>query len=112
MSTPISNNQSSVISNSQTARTEGQEKEAQSKAQHESEASAASTRDDSVNLSRAAELLNQAQTARTENRINSPEQAVALAQQLKAQIESNPAQALQGQSNELSKDLIGLLKTI
>lgn len=115
VSTPISNNsasnQSTVIANRQAARSENGGDDANVNAAPAVENRSNSSNDDSVHLSRAGELLNQAHTSRAQSEVSSPEHAKALAQQLKVQIESNPAQALEGLSNGISKDLLDLLKT-
>ncbi len=110
MATPISNNTSTLINNNQAARPGEREKGGQATGQPDVESATGMPRDDAVILSRAAELLNQSQTERGQGKIESPDQAAELAQQLKAQIEANPNQAMMGQSTSISKDLMELLK--
>lgn len=114
VSTPISNNnasnQSVLVANRQAARSIPEDDNVKINAEPESENRSGSSNEDSVNVSRTGELLNHAYALPSQGTVNSPEQAGELAQQLKTQIASNPAQALEGLSSGVSKDLLDLLK--
>jgi hypothetical protein len=107
---PISNNNSSAIANNKSASPEQRGAKGQEIAAEQQNSATSNQSDDAVTVSRAAEVLSQASTDRGQGVIQSAEHASAVAQQLKAQFESNPAQALAGQSNNVSTDIMELIK--
>lgn len=110
MANPISNNNSSAIANNKSASPEQRGAKGQDIAADQQNSVTSNQSDDAVSVSRAAEVLSQAPTERGQGIIQSSEHASAVAQQLKAQFESNPAQALAGQSNGVSSDIMELIK--
>ena len=110
MATPISNNNPAVIANNKSARSEERGSQAQSQTSGPAEQVATESNEGAVNVSRAAEVLNQAPIERGQGNIQTAEQASAVVSQLKDQLQQNPASALASQAGGVSSDIMDLLK--
>ena len=66
--------------------------------------------EDAISVSRAAEVLNQRPVPRSENVLETPEQAAEMARGLKALFEANPGQVLVAQTRDLHSGLGELLR--
>ncbi len=108
MATPISNNPILPGGN----KTSGAEEKypGQGHRQEKATSSAVNTQDDAVSVSRAAQVLNEQPIERGQGVIRSAEQAAQVARGLKALFENNNGQALAGQTQNVSPDLVALLK--
>ncbi len=109
MTAPITNHNPALIGNSKMQRPDtpaqggGQGPAAQ-------EGNVSGGQEDGVTLSRAAQVLSQQPSERSQGVIQSADQAAQLAQGLRAQVDGNSDQALAAQANNISVDLMDLLK--
>lgn len=110
MTTPISNNNPAVIANNRSARSEERAPQAQGQASAQAEHVTSAQNKVDVNVSQAAQVLNQTPAERGQGNIQSAEQAAAVAGQLKELFQQNPANALAGQAGSVSSGIMDLLK--
>lgn len=110
MATPISNNNPAAIANNKASRSEERGSQAHGQAGGQAEQVASAQNEVAVNVSRAAEVLNQASAERGQGNIQTAEQAAAAAAQIKELFQQNPANALAGQAGGVSSDIMDLLK--
>ncbi|HHJ80387.1 MAG TPA: hypothetical protein ENJ65_02005 [Candidatus Tenderia electrophaga] len=68
------------------------------------------TNEAAVNVSRTAQVLSQSSIDRGQGNIKNAEQAAAVASQIKELFQQNPANALAGQTGNISSSLMDLLK--
>lgn len=110
MAAPISNNPA-LIGGNKPARTEEQSP-GQAGGQDKGRSLGASVQGDAVSVSRAAQVLNEqpVERERGQGAVQSAEGAAQVAQSLKILIEKNGARALAAQTNNVSSDLMDLLK--
>ena len=109
MATPISNDHSAAIANNRSVRSEGRGSQGQAH-QAAEQAVSTPTSEAAVNVSRAAEVLNQAPADRGQGNIQSAEHAAAVASQIKELFQDSPANALAGQAGGVSADIMALLE--
>ncbi len=110
MTTPISNNTPGVITNNQSSRPGEREPQAQAQASSQAEPVASAQNEVTVNVSHAAEVLNQSFADRGQGGIQTAEHAAAVAGQLKEMFQQNPENALAGQAGRVSAGIMDLLK--
>ena len=110
MATPISSNNPAGIANNKASRSEDRGSQAHGQPSGQAEQVASAQNEVAVNVSRAAEVLNQAPVERGQGNIQTAEQAAAAAAQIKELFQQNPANALAGQAGGVSSDIMDLLK--
>jgi len=110
VATPISNNNPVSIVNNKSSASGGRANQAQGRPDSQVEQVTAKQNEDAVSVSRAAEVLSQAAVDRGQGTIQSSEQALELAGQLKDLLLNNPARALAGQAGSVSSSIMDLLK--
>jgi len=110
VTTPISNNNHTVIANNRSARSEERASPAQAQLGEQAEQVSLAQNEVAVNVSHAAQVLNQSPVDRGQGNIQTAEQAAAVAGQLKELFQQNPANALAGQAGNVSSGIMNLLK--
>ncbi len=111
MNSPISNNNPSLVNANRSPRAE-EKAQNSPKGREDQEAGAAPrAQDDSVSVSRAAQVLSEQPSDRGAGRIETPEQAAQVAKGLKALFSENSGKALAAQAKTVSPDMMELLKT-
>ncbi len=109
MTTPISHNNPAVIANNRSARSEETAPQTHGQATDQAEQISSTQNEVTVNVSHAAQVLNQS-PADGQGVIQTAEQAAAVATQLKELFQQNPANALAGQAGGVSSSIMDLLK--
>ncbi len=110
MTTPISNNNPGVIANNQSSRPEERAPQSHAQTSSQAEQVASAKNEVTVNVSHAAEVLNQSSVDRGQGVIQTAEHAAAVAGQLKELFQQNPENALAGQAGNVSAGIMDLLK--
>ena len=110
MTTPISSNNPAIIANNRSARSEERASPAQAPVNEQPEQVSLAAEEVAVNVSQAAQVLNQLPADRGQGNIQNAEQAAAVAGQLKELFQQNPASALVGQAGNVSSGIMDLLK--
>ena len=111
MANIISNDHSAALANNKSSRAEAKGGNGQAQGQGQVQNDAAPGQDDAVTVSRAAQVLSESQANRGEGVIQSADHAAQVAQGLKGLFAGNSGQALAAQANNISPDLLDLLKT-
>ncbi|MFC1747293.1 hypothetical protein ACFL2V_00650 [Pseudomonadota bacterium] len=109
MTTPISNNNSTLAGSNKSVRTDEKGPD-QGRGQAHAEAPTVGGQADAVSVSRAAQVLNEQPLERGQGVIQSAEHAAEVAQGLRALFDGDAGQAVAAQAKNVSSDLIDLLK--
>ncbi len=110
MVSPISHESASLTTGSEKAKTNGDERTPSRGAVAEEQAPLGGRVENSVTVSSAAKLLSERSQMEGEGRIHSADEAATAAQGLRALFEGNPGEALAVQAQNITPDLLDLLK--
>ena len=111
MATPISNTGSSITLNqNKPQRADEGSNKTPGQAQTQASEAVAARSGDQVSVSTAAEVLSKGTVERDKAAIQTPEQASQIAQGLKTLFAANAGQAMAAQAQNVSQDMMALLK--